>query len=141
MSAEATATTIAATLENTSLKAPSNGSKPDSADEGADAPDQNQDEAATPTKEGRRLHLRNIAYATDEGELKAFFNDFEVYVSGFPFISLPTSISNPSSPHRVALPSRSRRTPVPTVRLVMPLLMLSLPIWLPRPSPISMERN
>ncbi len=30
--------------------------------------------------EGRRLYVGNLAYATTEEELKAFFKDFSVYV-------------------------------------------------------------
>lgn len=32
--------------------------------------------------EGRRLYIGNLAYATTEGELKDFFKDYLVYVTG-----------------------------------------------------------
>ena len=48
---------------------------------GAQQPTSAEDEAVRASAaEGRRLYIGNLAYATNEGELKDFFKDYLVYV-------------------------------------------------------------
>ena len=48
---------------------------------GAQQPTSAEDEAVRASAaEGRRLYIGNLAYATQEGELKDFFKDYLVYV-------------------------------------------------------------
>jgi RNA recognition motif-containing protein len=48
---------------------------------GAHQPTAAEDEAVRASAaEGRRLYIGNLAYATNEGELKDFFKDYLVYV-------------------------------------------------------------
>ncbi|RAL14423.1 RNA recognition motif domain-containing protein [Aspergillus homomorphus CBS 101889] len=70
---ENTTDNVAATPAATAPEATSNGTAPAPA-----APAQSTDAAAASADEGRRLYIGNLAYATTEGELKEFFQNYKI---------------------------------------------------------------
>ncbi|RAH44694.1 RNA recognition motif domain-containing protein [Aspergillus brunneoviolaceus CBS 621.78] len=67
---ENTTDNVAATPAATAPEATTNGTAP--------APAQSTDAAAASADEGRRLYIGNLAYATTEGELKEFFQNYKI---------------------------------------------------------------
>jgi RNA recognition motif-containing protein len=71
-----------AQMANTTLNEPTGTAEGASVGAGGDKPiNAAQNEAVIASAaEGRRLYIGNLAYATTEGELKEFFQDYLVYV-------------------------------------------------------------
>lgn len=73
---------VAATLGNTSIS-----DKPAATDKSAQ-----NDAVLASAAEGRRLYIGNLAYATTEGELQAFFKGYLMYVLPAGSVLLPSCV-------------------------------------------------
>jgi RNA recognition motif-containing protein len=73
---------VAATLGNTSIS-----DKPATTDKSAQ-----NDAVLASAAEGRRLYIGNLAYATTEGELQAFFKGYLMYVLPACSVLLPSCV-------------------------------------------------
>jgi RNA recognition motif-containing protein len=105
---------VAATLGNTSIS-----DKPATTDKTAQ-----NDAVLASAAEGRRLYIGNLAYATTEGELQAFFKGYLMYVPPAVLVSscFLRAVCQPTVQGVTLFKSHSCRLPVATLPLFSQLI-------------------